>query len=99
MIQAHGGPTKALRAYRALKKAADRMGANNFAKLSARDQQRVAKHGFSRARIAWPTEAHGDVVAAMDDMLNGRIDHEGAMSLLLRSDVFRERFADAKEWK
>lgn len=79
-------------AYRALSHAAERMGANNFAKLPDVVRAAMAK-GHVPTRTAWPTPAHRDVMDAMLDVMNDRLDVEDAMALLWRSDVWAERFA------
>lgn len=77
--------------YRALSHCAERMAANNFAKLPDKVRARMAK-GRVPAGVAWPTRAHRDVMDAMLDVMNGRTDVETAMALVWRSDVEKERF-------
>lgn len=80
------------RAYRALSKAADRMGGNNYhAGLIAhvRAGRKASTYRYQ------PTDAHRLIVGAMPDVLAGKITPEEAMAYLHDYDVMRERMGDA----
>src|SRR5438309_1974924 len=81
------------RAARSLLRAAERIGDHNFAALPEKVRRRVAKVGFVRAGVQWPSEAHRDVIEAAQEVMAGTISPEEAMALLGRSDVEAQRLA------
>lgn len=70
------------RAYKALRIAAERIGANNYRAGVYNPRQRG---GYSI------TDAHKDVIEAMRDVLSGAMSPNDAMALLHRSDVEQQR--------
>lgn len=71
------------RAYKALYKAAERIGANNYANGLYNPNRRG---GYSI------TQAHKDLIEAMPAVLCGDISPDEAMALLHSYDVEKERF-------
>lgn len=78
-------------AYEALSKVADRIGANNY-KSQLQDH---LKRGRSRKTFRFfVTDAHRNIVNAMDDVLNGKITSEEAFAMIHYDyEVNKERFA------
>ena len=76
-----------IQAYRALEKAAERIGIGNYKNGLYRAQWRRGKlvMGYSI------TDAHQDIIEAMPKVLSGELDPEAAMNLLRRGDVMKER--------
>lgn len=77
-----------IRAYRALGKAADRIGLSNY-RRGMDAWRRAGKHPL-RYR-PYVSEAHRRVIDAMSDVLGGRISVEEAMAILHEYDVEKER--------
>ncbi len=71
-----------IQAYRALRKAAERVGLANY---------RSGLYRGTRYRGYSITKAHQDLVEAMPKVLSGELDPEAAMNLLRRGDVLEER--------
>lgn len=77
-----------IQAYRALEKAAERIGYGNYLNGLYRSQRR--RKGLLMGGYAI-TQAHEDVIEAMPKVLSGELDPESAMNLLRRGDVMKER--------
>ena len=75
-----------IQAYRALYKAAERIGIGNYKNGLYRAQWR-------RGKLMMGTEAHEDIIKAMPRVLSGELDPEAAMNLLRRGDVMEERLS------
>jgi hypothetical protein len=76
------GKPAVARAYKALRIAAERIGANNYRAGLYNPRQRG---GYSI------TDAHKDAIEAMRDVLSGAMSPNDAMALLHRGDVLQER--------
>ena len=77
-----------IKAYDALVKAAERIGANNY----ANGTYRVHKFKNGRVKRGYKiTQAHQDVIDAMKMLGQGQIASDEAMSLLHRADIMKER--------
>ena len=75
-------------AYRALSKAAERIGMNNYrSELAAHLKKGRSKNTYRYT----PSEAHVTVIEAMPMVLDGTIGVEEAMAILHDYDVFKER--------
>lgn len=72
-------------ASKALSHVADQIGRANYAR-------HLAIPEYRRPKRYSPTEAHRDVVAAILDVLNGRLSVNDAFALIHRSDVEAQRF-------
>lgn len=77
-----------IQAHRALMKAAEKMGWNNYqAGLAAHVRKGRKKHTYRYT----PTEEHERVIKASSDVLKGRITPEQAMAMLHEYDIFKQR--------
>lgn len=76
-----------IQAYKALQKAAERIGYGNYLNGLYHAHKRRGKlvGGYTI------TQAHEDIVKAMPKVLSGELDPEAAMNLLRRGDVLEER--------
>lgn len=84
-----GGYTDAqLAAYRALAKAAERMGYNGYLAAS---KGRARPRNWRPVGIYAPTEAHREVLEAMPKVLSGEMTPNDAMALLWQGDVMDQR--------
>jgi len=75
-------------AYTALERAAERMGANNYAE-QCRQHQRAGRAASTFRFVV--TEHHVEVIAAMPKVLDGTITPEDAMALLWQYDTMKQR--------
>lgn len=76
-----------IQAYKALQKAAERIGYGNYLNGLYHAHKRRGKvvSGYTI------TEAHEDIIKAMPKVLSGELDPEAAMNLLRRGDVLEGR--------
>ncbi len=79
-----------IQAYRALAKAAERIGYGNYLNGMYRSHKQRGKRGLIVGGYTI-TEAHEDIIEAMPKVLSGELDPEAAMNLLRRGDVMKER--------
>lgn len=77
-----------IQAYKALQKAAERIGIGNYLNGLYHAHKR---RGNRIVRGYTITEAHEDIIKAMPKVLSGELDPEAAMNLLRRGDVYEER--------
>lgn len=78
----------AIQAYKALLRAAERIGENNYKRgLAGHVKAGRVPHTYRYA----PSDAHKRVIAASSAVLAGRISPEQAMAILHEHDVFEER--------
>jgi hypothetical protein len=84
-----------LQAHNALKKAAERMGANGYAaevaRLGLTSSQALAWITRNKRSLYIPTGEHVTVVEAMPKVLAGEMTPEEAMALLHQYDVMKQR--------
>lgn len=79
-----------IQAYRALQKAAERIGYGNYLNGVYHAHKRRGKRGLVVGGYII-TQAHEDIIKAMPKVLSGELDPEAAMNLLRRGDVLEER--------
>jgi hypothetical protein len=82
------GKTTPRQAYKALQKAADKMGDKNYRKQLRAHKKRGRKASTFKFTV---TPAHKQVVNAMPKVLSGQISVEEGMAILHEPDVMEER--------
>jgi hypothetical protein len=87
-----------LQAYSALRKAAERMGANGYAAEMARRKMTPGQAADwvrrNKRSLYIPTGEHCAVIEAMGKVLSGEMDPEEAMNLLQQYDVQKQRLGE-----
>lgn len=83
-----------LQAHRALIRASEKMGWNNYQAGLAAHVRKGRKANTYRYH---PTEEHERVIKASSDVLKGKITPEQAMAMLHEYDIFNQRMGQAKK--